>query len=62
MHLTSYSQGNFQIRHVNIWEQRSVRFCRIKTTPRVEKKDLLEPEHGTVTLSGSECSGLVENV
>jgi hypothetical protein len=31
-----------------------VRYCRIKTTPHVEKKELLEPDHRTVTLSGSE--------
>jgi hypothetical protein len=29
-----------------------VRHCRIKTTPRVEKKDLLEPDHRAVTLFG----------
>jgi hypothetical protein len=38
----------------------SVRYCQIKTTPRVEKKGLLEPDRRTVTLSGSECSGLAE--
>jgi hypothetical protein len=27
-----------------------VRNCQIKTTPRVEKKDLLEPDHRAVTL------------
>jgi hypothetical protein len=31
-----------------------VRYCRIKTTPHVEMKDLLETDHRTVILSGSE--------
>jgi hypothetical protein len=38
-----------------------VRYCQIKTTPCVEKKDLLEPDCKTVTLSDLECSGLAEN-
>jgi hypothetical protein len=37
-----------------------VRYCRIKTMPHVEKRDLSEPDHRAVTLSGSECSSLAE--
>jgi hypothetical protein len=29
-----------------------VRYCQIKTMPRVEKKNLLEPDHRAVTLFG----------
>jgi hypothetical protein len=36
------------------------RNCQIKTTPHVEKKDLLESDCRTVTLLGSECSSLAE--
>jgi hypothetical protein len=31
-------------------ESEAVRYCQIKTTPRVEKKDLLEPDCRAVTL------------
>jgi hypothetical protein len=30
----------------------NIRYCRIKTMPRVEKKDLLEPDRRAVTLFG----------
>jgi hypothetical protein len=39
---------------------RDVRNCQIKTMPHVEKKDLLELDHRTVILSGSQSSGLGE--
>jgi hypothetical protein len=37
-----------------------VRYCQIKTTPRVERKDLLEIQTAGLSLSGSEHSGLAE--
>jgi hypothetical protein len=56
--ISSSSSGYLFFRCVN--NLISVRYCQIKTTPRVEKKGLLEPDRRTVTLSGSECSGLAE--
>jgi hypothetical protein len=37
-----------------------VRYCRIKTMPRVERKVLLVQTAGPSLLSGSECSSLAE--
>jgi hypothetical protein len=34
----------------------NVRNCQTKTTPRVEKEDLLEAQTAGLPLSGSECS------